>query len=613
MHPRLRLLRFTRSLFPFLLFGLSLSCAGNRDAGDDDRRGPGEDPRPGEVLPLLLQPADLEVTLDGKSPMRIPYRVDRAGKEITNEATLTVDDSSLGSFEGGSFVYRAGGSGKTTIRARRGEEVGETTLTVRVETIVIGPDTPANAPGRFGGPEDARKAPELVYPPDGALIPPNLSELDFQFRPKEADLFEVRIVTDTLDLRIFTVCKALNGGCTFRPDETMWKLLSNAGRNRTAQITLRGTTLAGGGVGRTSTTTLSFAREDMQGGIYYWAASAGGVMRYDFGRRAQRAESFYDPLRAIAICVGCHAMSRNGKSIAVGMNIPGPASLRTLDVATRGKLFEVPGGPGVGGSDFQAWSSDGQWLVTNEYGGLTVRDGKTGDIQGVRPLIPNANMPDLSPDGSLVVFSRGAGTLCLPPLICPTLSVTSGGLFTAPFKGKDGFGPPVEIVPAGGGNNYYPAFSPDGKFIVYNHAASGDSYANVGARVRVVATAGGVPIDLTATNVEVGNSWPKWSPFQHHFKTRNILWFTFAGKRPVGLTNPAGAQIWLVPVDVAKLAAGEDPGYPPIWLPFQDANTDNRIAQWVEKVNRAPCSAVDMTGCGPTEQCVDGYCTPVIQ
>ena len=58
-----------------------------------------------------------------------------------------------------------------------------------------------------------------------------------------------------------------------------------------------------------------------------------------------KAESYYGPLRAAGVCVGCHAMSRNGKRIAVGMNIPGPALMRALDAGTRNKLFEV--GPGV--------------------------------------------------------------------------------------------------------------------------------------------------------------------------------------------------------------------------------------------------------------------------
>jgi hypothetical protein len=162
-------------------------------------------------------------------------------------------------------------------------------------------------------------------------------------------------------------------------------------------------------------------------------------------------------------------------------------------------------------------------------------------------------------------------------------------------------------------NNYYPSFSPDSRFVVYNRAA-GDSYNAADAKVMVIAASGGgKPIDLTSVNDSVGNSWPKWSPFVHHFQRRTILWLTYSSLRPFGLRNTPAAQIWMVPVDLAKLEAGQDSGYPPFRLPFQDLATGNHIAQWVASVERAPCTPGEMSGCSADEQCRDGYCTPVIK
>ena len=139
----------------------------------------------------------------------------------------------------------------------------------------------------------------------------------------------------------------------------------------------------------------------------------------------------------------------------------------------------------------------------------------------------------------------------------------------------------------GGGNNYYPSFSPggspDGTFVVFNRSA-GDSYDATDARVMVVSAAGRKTIDLRRINeVNVGNSWPKWAPFVHHFRGATIFWIAYSSRRPYGLRNLGNAQIWVVPVDTAKLAAGMDPGFPPFWLPFQDPMTGNHIPQWVEK------------------------------
>ncbi len=565
------------------------------------------------VLPmgvaLIVTPADVVLKVDGKTPHSVDFHVTRDGQDVARQATLYLDNPKLGSFKGATFTSNPEAVGKSAVRAHLNADTGSASVTLRLSTVVIGPGAPADAPGKFGGPNDPTRAPQIAYPPSGALVPPNLNELEVQFLPNKATLFEIAITSDAMDLRIYTPCVTVGTGCGLAPDEPTWKLLSQAARNTTVQLAVRGTS-DGGGVGASAAQPLLFGNDDMQGGLYYWAASAGGVNRYDFGLRGQKAENFYGPLRATAICVGCHALSRNGKRIAVGMNIPGPSAMRTLDVASRNKLFDIPGIPTISGSDFETFTADGEKLITTEGGGLTLRNAADGTQIGQKAAVQNADMPDVSPDNSQIVFARGQGT-CLAGVLCVTLSVQGASLFTVPFTGM-GFGLPTVVVKSGGENNYYPSFSPDGKYIAFNRAA-GDSYDATDAQVMVVPTAGGAPISLAAVNTVGGNSWPKWGPFVQHFQGSTITWITFSSRRDYGLRHTGNSQIWMVPVDSAKLAAGKDPGYPPIWLPFQDPATGNHIAQWVAKVERAPCSVVDQTGCAPTEVCVDGMCVPGIQ
>ncbi len=587
-------------------------CATSRDSGEEVGAGrpPGtSEPTPGMPgLPqntLTLVPGDPVVKVDGKSQFKLDFKVTKKGEDVTSRATLTVDNDYFGHFQGATLLGNAGSVGRTTVRAQLGDDLGATSLVVRLESVVIAPDAPPDAPGKFGGGDDPRRAPSIAYPPPGALMPPNINVLEFQWTPGAATLFELRLVGETVDLKIYTKCKAVGSGCSFVPDEATMKLLTRSARNGTVELTVRGSAPEGGGVGSAAAQKLSFSDQDMKGGLYYWAASIGGIARYDFGLRGQTAESYYGPVRAVAVCVGCHAMSRNGKRIAVGMNIPGPAQLRSLETASRSKLFEVGTGL-LSGSNYQAFSPDGQYLVTTEAAGLTVRDGTAGTIFGSNPALPNANMPDFSPDGKTVVFARSA-TWC--PFGPCTLSTTGASLLTAEFKGAGGFGPARPLLASAGENNYYPSFSPDGRYVAFNRAA-GDSYDAVDARVMVVPAAGGTPIDLTSVNGITGNSWPKWSPFLHRFGTGSIMWLTFSSRRSYGVHNNATAQIWMLPVDVRKLDKGEDSGFPPFWLPFQDLATGNHIPQWVEQVERAPCSVTDMTGCGPTEFCADGVCVP---
>src|SRR5438046_873502 len=83
------------------------------------------------------------------------------------------------------------------------------------------------------------RAPKLAYPPDRALIPPNLNELQIQFTAEGNNLFEVAFAGDAIALKIYTRCDAVGSGCGLTPDEATWKLLSGAGRGGTLTITVR--------------------------------------------------------------------------------------------------------------------------------------------------------------------------------------------------------------------------------------------------------------------------------------------------------------------------------------------------------------------------------------
>ncbi|MSP61985.1 MAG: hypothetical protein EXR72_16970 [Myxococcales bacterium] len=557
-------------------------------------------------VPLTIKPADHVMLVDGVHAFTVKHQVLCKAADVTHLAALTLDDVKLGAFKNDLFTSTAGAVGVSTVRATLGADKGATSLTLKLTTAIITPGTDPLAPGKFGGAADPNLAPEWVYPADGVLVPPNLSELEFHFLPKGNTLFELAITGNGATLKIYTKCNPIAAGCGYLPDEPTWALLSQASKNKTLTLTLRGT--SGNAVGAAAGRKLAFGNDDITGGLYYWAASNGGIYRYDFGLRGQKAEAFYTPPQAGAMCVGCHALSRDGTRIAVGMNIPGPALLRTLDVGTKKKLFDFGGGIGplATGSNYEALTPDGTTMVTTEKGGLTVRDVATGQVMGQNPAVDNANMPDFSADGKQLVFARGT-PLCMLGF-CNTLGVDKAGLYTVPWNGG-AFGAVKSLVPPGNGNNYYPAFAPDGKSVVFNRSAV-ESFDAKDAKVMAVSTAGGNPVELAALNNPVGSSWPKSAPFVHKFDGKNIFWVTFSTRRPYGLRGGTSSQIWMAAVDGDKVANGQDGSYPPFWLPFQDFATGNHIPQWAEKVVRAPCTEGHPMDCAQGEWCVRGKCVP---
>jgi hypothetical protein len=232
-----------------------------------------------------------------------------------------------------------------------------------------------------------------------------------------------------------------------------------------------------------------------------------------------------------------------------------------------------------------------------------------------------------------------------------------GSLWTMPYLGNGAFGPATEIVHSSGENNFYPSYSPDGKFIAFNRVAKqagamtacangfcpNDSFSNPKSRVLLLPTGGGItmPIDLEAANgspaatpVDLSNSWPRWTPFVQTYKGSRLLWLTFSSTRDYGLRVrnhvmvggqpqiqcypsdsaelPGGAhhqpfadnceqpQLWMAAINLssAEVSTPGDPSYPAFWLPFQDITTHNHSAQWTQQVVNNP-PPVDGGACIP--------------
>jgi hypothetical protein len=181
-------------------------------------------------------------------------------------------------------------------------------------------------------------------------------------------------------------------------------------------------------------------------------------------------------------------------------------------------------------------------------------------------------------------------------------------------RSGSGWSAPVEVVPAKSGwNHYYPAWSPDSQFLVYNESKcnSGDFSDECDADTNPTATlyavkpvAGATPIALAkanrggvldGNNTALTNSYPKWSPFVFQRvageATSRLMWITFASKRKFGLRNLPqsdrggdGTLLWMAAVDPDKVNDGTDPSFTAFVLPFQDYTTSNHIAQWTTKV-----------------------------
>lgn len=603
-----------RILAAIAAVALCLSCGKDREPGDGDKdAGTSLE----GLVSIEVSPPDKTLVIEQGSPAMLAYTArgtfsDGRVEDISTIVNWSLRDPVLGFFTSNELKTGVSRGGKTEVVAAGAGVEGQTPVTVMLRQRYNDPastDLPADPAAPFGGPADVARNPQSVYPNDGVALPPNLGKLELHFRPGTNNtLFELSFGSATLDLKIYLRCtQPVNGGCVYLPDPQVWTWIAESHRG-TEPVTwsLRATDDTGTGVGASLAMTMRFAPQDMGGGIYYWTTSTGAIMRFDFASTTQTtAEPFVTTAMTNGTCVGCHALSRDGKKLVAEAGGQRDGRILLLDVETRTPIVPFGSTPK---SNFESWSPDGSqfagvWADDGNEFNLMILNGTTGQIDEVVNTGGDAthptNHPDWSPLGDRIAFANVGVMNTLQMMYnCEIRSVAKVAGAWQPFQ--------VLVPRAAGTNRYYPAYAPDGKLLVYNesHCNSGntggecDADTNPDAKLWAVdGIVGGQTTELAKANgpgiadngnTRLTNSFPKWNPFvfpKERSGTGRIAWVTFASTRQYGLRPPpgTGTLIWMAMVDL-DAPAGTDPSYPAFALPFQDITTSNHIAQWTTQV-----------------------------
>ncbi len=606
-----------------LFAGTACQCGGSvkllPDGGVDPNNG-GDEP----VL-LALSPADAAYVTDGVTPATGTYTATatyRSGRteDVTARTAFYSDNLDIGAFTGANFSSTLDRGGKVRVSAIFGSLNAATNLTVTLRRSAVDPkstNVPTNPGAKFTGTPVAARAPDLVYPNDGVLLPPNLGRLEIHFLPGASNtLFELSLKSTYTDLKIYMRCATpLNGGCIYEPDNAVWRAMAVTNRGAgEVTLTLKGTDDAGSAVGESAPIKLLFSNDDIQGGLYYWTTTTKAIMRFDFAAPTQLvAEKFADAatVGGGTDCIGCHALSRDGRKMVIEAQGSTDGRVALMNVATRSKMVPFPA---PNKSFFSSWNPDASRYVGVDDRAadfnLRIFDGSTGQlvesIANTGDMARAANHPDWSPDGNAIVYARVSRK---GPRGVSLQWPTHGQINLVTKQPNGSWSAPVEIAPAvAGKNRYYPAISPSNDFVVFNEstciAGTGDQDYSCDGDADPSATLFAAKLEANAARVELvranapgkrdggkkelTNSFPKWSPFNFQ-RTGEIgsrlQWLTFSSTRAYGLRTPGTLMwLWMVAIDPAKVAAGEDASYPAFCLPFQDLSTSNHIAQWTQVV-----------------------------
>jgi hypothetical protein len=573
------------------------------------------------LVSLAIAPADQILVIDQGAAATSTYVVtgtfaDGHTADVTADVTLALADPSLGTFQpkNGAFTSTTLHGGITQVTATGNMQSAATKLTLVFAqrwndpgspTLPIDPTLP------FGGPADPARAPALVYPNDGVVVPPNLGRLELHFRPGPGNtLFELWLSNAATDIKVYLRCTMpANGGCIYQPDAQLWSWLSQTNQGGDpVKWSIRGTDDTGTGVGTSSAMHLGFAYKDVNGGIYYWTTTTEAIMRYDFASTTQIVATKYVGTELEGTCIGCHALSRDGTKLVAEVNGQNDGRTALVDVASK-TVMNTFGTPPR--SMFESWNPTGTQYVS-VYGDsgattydLQIIDGNNATLVQTIAVGGTAQHPSDHPDWSL----DGMRIAYVSVGIAGTMQRMWNGSIYQVAQAGGGWGTPQPLVQAASNleNNYYPAYAPDGRLLVFDRSTctsgsstGGECNADTNATATLWAidsqASGASAIALANANrpgiadgaaTALTNSFPKWNPFVFDQSSTggHVAWITFSSKRQYGLRAPpgGGTLLWMAAIDL-DAPAGADPSSVAFALPFQDLTTSNHIAQWTEQV-----------------------------
>jgi hypothetical protein len=568
----------------FFLAALFVVGCGDRPTRDRDE----------SLATLTISPDNVELLILNGVPANQDYTAtlhfpDGSAEDVTSETYFSVD-TAFGSFNASTAAIVT--AGKTNAFGQYNDKVGSGQIIARVKSVRVDGGLDPSTPDLFTGAEDAAKAPLVIYPADDVAMPRNVGDFETHWvDPSGNNIFELALKTEFADVRVYV--PGGNGNQAAGPMAsfsafTAAEWLSAVGVQQSVRYQVRGvSTAAPGPVGAGPERVVQLTNETLEGGIYYWAAAStsgpDGIYRHDMAKPGQQAEEFFTrnqtptDVNGNRRCVACHVLSRDGTKMAVTYD--GGNSFGTLvDVATATPQ-----------TDFTRWNfatftPDGAQILTVHDGLLTVRASADQAAITTMPAAGYISHPDLSPDGTRLVYVRAPSGA--------DWSFSTGHLYTRSYdQTTQTFGAEVPLI-TDGGNNFYPSWSPDGQWILFNRdVANGDAYDNAGGQLYVVKADGsGTPIELTAANEAAGltNSWGRWAPFQQTVGVAGepLFWVTVSSRRDFGvrLVGTLRPQIWMTPFFPSRAGQAVDPSVSAFRLPFQNIEGNNHIAQWTERV-----------------------------
>ena len=588
------------------------------------------------TLPYSATPAPVTQTLTAQGTFK-----GGTTQDVTNCAVWNVSPSGA-TVTGGAFTTSTAGYYTVTVGAKTG--MGSATTVSTSATVIVKLTGTVVATGVSTTTLDGTPsgtAPTIAYPLDGAMFPLHFGDLGWQVVPSSASFTTGRIAFsgEAIDLQVYAPCTPITGAtvpnaCSIAIPTALEADLAGASEAPTLTETVR--VSDGTNVSESAPLSVRWSSNPLVGTIYYWSTPPSGgsgssgaseVIRMNLETPGTPPEVFLtnndvagyaDNLSGGWACIGCHAISPDGKKLgitiggaSVAANGDGNASFFALvNIANKEPTSaRIDDGNGQylqdGFCEMSTFSPSSDFMVQELQGQLFLR---TADLSltSTGPLFASVSEEMTEPywTGNLLTFASWvvpAADVTQPPAYDHKdhngNEIVNAQIWTASATDPGGgamptFGTPNLLVPrVSGATEYYPTISDDALFVAFDESScSGpatpsadgygaspcDSYDDPSAHLRLVPAAGGTPIDLDKASQRTNSwptsstwtdSWPRFAPSPpmgskvapSKFQGKNLYWLAFSSRLPYGATL-AGSQTGATPPQIWFAAVVVDPG-----------------------------------------------------
>ncbi|HEX7699793.1 MAG TPA: hypothetical protein VF403_03700, partial [Kofleriaceae bacterium] len=223
-------------------FALGFALVGCATHSGDDQPVPGDTAHLEVVIDTpTLHWADGVADTSSVHAIRVDD-TDGTRTDVTDQAAFTVSPVELGAVAATTLAPSGQMAGEGQLTAAVSTLVGMGSFTVYVSDTVPGTADPSAASLFATATLDQGASIVVAYPPAGALIPPNIGEMDVHWRDATKDLYEVQLSGAFVTLK--TYVNTLGAATWTTLADARWKQLSQGANGVDLEVRVRGLTMA---------------------------------------------------------------------------------------------------------------------------------------------------------------------------------------------------------------------------------------------------------------------------------------------------------------------------------------------------------------------------------